>query len=84
MDHASHLGTAAFPILNSRDRADLDRVASRSLPVLAPGVGAPGYFLGFRIVQAYETAHGPGSWVQMIGLPVREALRRSGYPSLSS
>lgn len=64
--------------------AALDRVASRSQSILGSGVGAPGYFLGFRIVQAYETARGPGSWGQRIGLSVREALCRSGYPSLHS
>ena len=79
VEHEAALAAATAPLLGSHDRSDIDRVASRGESVLDPGVGAPGYFLGFRVVQAYEATHGPGSWVDLVDLPVREALRRSGY-----
>ena len=82
MHHEPHLGVAAAPLLASRERPDTDRVSSRGAHLLDGGPGAAGYFLGFRIVQAYEATHGPGSWAEIVDLPVREAVARSGYPYL--
>ena len=79
LEHVVELAAATALLLGSRERADLDRVSSRGESVLTPGVGAPGYFLGFRIVEAYVAAHGPGSWTEIVDLHVREALERSGY-----
>jgi hypothetical protein len=78
--HESDLIAAAKSRLGSRDRADLNRVASRSERLLDLGPTAGGYWLGFRIVQAYVEDHGPASWTNLLGLPVRDVLLRSGYP----
>ncbi len=77
--HEPHLAIAVARVLPSRDRAHIDAVSDRGAQILRGAPGAAGYFLGFRIVQAYEATHGPGSWVEMLDLPVREALHRSGY-----
>lgn len=37
------------------------------------------YFLGFRIIQAYEKKHGRGTWKDVYTKPVREILVESGY-----
>jgi len=78
--HEQELTTAARPYLGSRMRADLNRFASRSERLIDAGPQAAAYFLGFRIVQAYVAKHGAASWSDVIDLPVREVLSRSGYP----
>jgi len=78
--HEQQLTTAARPYLGSRSRADLNRFASRSERLIDSGPRAVAYFLGFRIVQAYVAKHGAASWTDLIDLPVREVLSRSGYP----
>jgi len=77
--HESELIGATRPYLRSRTRADLNRFASRGERVVAAGPPAVAYFLGFRIVQAYVAKHGPASWTDLIDLPVREVVSRSGY-----
>lgn len=37
------------------------------------------YFLGFRIIQAYEKKQGRGTWKDVYTKPVREVLAQSGY-----
>ncbi len=37
------------------------------------------YFLGFRIVEAYEHKHGEGSWKDVYSLPLKEFVAKSGY-----
>lgn len=81
--HEAELAAATAAVLDSRDRADLDRVSSRGESVLDEGVTAPGYFLGFRIVEAYEARDGAGSWVEILDLHVREVLAWSGYAHLT-
>ena len=78
--HEADLIAATKSRLYSRERADLNRVASRSERVLDGGPTAAGYFLGFRIIQAYVKGHGPASWTDLLRLPVRDVLIRSGYP----
>lgn len=73
------LVAAIAPRLASRERSDLDRVASRSERLLPTGPPAAGYFVGFRIVQRYVARHGASSWTQVLRRPVGEALKRSGH-----
>lgn len=70
---------ALEPLLGSRERSDLDRVASHSQQLIADGPVAAGYFVGFRIVQSYVARHGRDSWTRLASMPVREVVRRSGY-----
>lgn len=74
------LVAALEPILGSRERADLDRVASHAERLLPDGPVAAGYFVGFRIVQSYVARHGRDSWSRLVRMPVREVVRKSGYP----
>ena len=37
------------------------------------------YFLGFRIIEAYDKKNGPNSWKKIYKLPVETVLRESGY-----
>lgn len=78
--HEAELQKAANAILNSRERSDLDRVAARREVLVADGPGAAGYFLGFRVAAAFAERHGSGRWPELLRMPVREAVRASGYP----
>ncbi len=77
--HEPALVDAVRPILASRERKNLDRVASRSARLIDGTPGAAGYFIGFRIVQAYVVRHGADSWKEIYDLPVRTVVERSGY-----
>jgi hypothetical protein len=77
--HERALFDAVRPLLSSRLDEDLDFVAARSRRVLPGGPAAAGYFIGFRIVEAYVARHGPDSWTAIFDLPVGEVLARSGY-----
>lgn len=73
---------AIRPILLSSDRATVDSVAHRQKRLVPGGPTAAGYFLGFRLAQAYEAAHGRGSWKEILTLPLLTVVARSGYPLL--
>lgn len=77
--HERELPAAITPIFDSRQRADLDRIASRSEHVLPEAPGAAGYSTGLRIVQAWVARHGDDRWVDLLDLPVRRVLETSGY-----
>ncbi|HEU5050355.1 MAG TPA: DUF2268 domain-containing putative Zn-dependent protease [Gemmatimonadales bacterium] len=77
--HERELLAAVRPILASRERKDSDRVASRSDHLIEGAPGAGGYFLGFRLVQAYLEKRGKDAWREIYDLPVAEVVRRSGY-----
>jgi hypothetical protein len=77
--HERELLAAIAPTFDSRRRADLDRIASRSDRVLPNGPGAAGYFTGLRIVQAWVARHGDQRWADLLDLPVRRVLETSGY-----
>ena len=79
LEHERELFREVEPMLESRDRADVDRVASRGVSLIQGAPGAAGYFLGLRIVERYVAARGPDSWMELYDLPVRDVLRRSGY-----
>ena len=79
VSHERELAAAVHPMLASRERKDLDRVASRSERIVTGAPGAVGYFLGFRIVQAYVAKRGNDAWKEIYDLPVAEVVGRSGY-----
>ena len=80
LDHESELVAAAKPYLRSTRRDDVNRFAARNEKLLEGGPTAAGYFLGFRLVQAYVAKHGVRSWTDLLALPFGQALSRSGYP----
>ena len=77
--HERELAAAVRPILASRERKDLDFVASRGDRIIEGAPGAAGYFLGFRIVEAYVAKRGKDAWKEIYDLPVGEVVARSGY-----
>ena len=77
--HERDLIAAAKPYLGSRVKADDDRLRARNQRLLVGGPTAVGYFLGFRIIEAYAAHHGAASWIDAMDLPAREVLVRSGY-----
>lgn len=76
--HEAALFAAVRPILASRERTDGDRVAARSEQLIEGAPGAAGYFLGFRIVQAYVASRGADAWKEIYDLPAAVVLERSG------
>jgi hypothetical protein len=78
--HEGTLFAAVRPMLASRERADGDRVSARSAQLIDGAPGAAGYFLGFRIVEAYVASRGADAWKEIYDLPVALVLERSGYP----
>jgi hypothetical protein len=79
LEHEAEIFAAAQPLLFSRELKDANTLVMRGKKLLDGAPGAAGYFLGYRIVQAYVDRHGPDSWKQIYDLPVREVLARSGY-----
>jgi hypothetical protein len=74
VEHERELFDAVRGIIDSHERRDSDRIAARREHLIPGSPGAAGYFLGFRMVQAYVAAHGEGSWMGIFDLPVREVL----------
>ena len=77
--HEHELWAVATPLLSARDRRTLDRFAAVRERVLPGAPGKAGYFIGYRIVDAYVTRHGPESWRDLIDMPFTQILARSGY-----
>jgi hypothetical protein len=75
--HEGELRAAATPLLGSRRREDTDRVSSRSAHLVAGSPGADGYFLGYRLVQAYVAKRGRDSWKEIYDLPVATVVARA-------
>ncbi|MCC6242413.1 MAG: hypothetical protein IT353_06205 [Gemmatimonadaceae bacterium] len=71
---------AVQPLLRSRDQAALDSVFSRRKVLIADGPFAAGYFLGFRLTMAYVAINGPGSWKDLLTLPLSVIVARARYP----
>ncbi|MFN2566390.1 MAG: hypothetical protein ABR499_15445 [Gemmatimonadaceae bacterium] len=67
------------PQLRTRERAVIERFAAARSRPLPGGPGKIGYFLGYRIADAYVRRHGPESWRNLFALPYARALEESGY-----
>lgn len=77
--HERELWALAAPALGVRERAVTDRFAAASAHPIPGGPGKVGYFLGYRIVDAYVARHGPESWRDLFSLPLARVLAESGY-----
>jgi hypothetical protein len=77
--HEKELWAAAEPLLSSKERATLDRFRSARARVIPEGPAKVGYFLGYRIVDAYVKRHGESAWRALFDLPIAQILRDSGY-----
>lgn len=79
LEHERELWAAVRPHLASRERATADRLFSAGTRPLDGGPPKVGYFVGYRVVQAYVDRHGPESWRRLYDLPAARILRDSGY-----
>jgi hypothetical protein len=79
LEHETEAWDRALSDLESTDRQIAAPYVARSARLLPDSPGAIGYFLGYRLTEAYVRRHGPDSWRDLYELPVREVLARSGY-----
>jgi hypothetical protein len=77
--HEADLWALAEPHLYARDRPTIDRFRSARERIRPDAPGKIGYFLGYRIIDAYVQRHGPDSWQALFTMPVRKILGDSGY-----
>lgn len=73
----AELRAAAAPLLRSKRRQDVDLVSNRSEHLVPGSPGADGYFLGYRLVEAYVAKRGRDSWKEIYDLPVGTVLARA-------
>lgn len=72
--------TKLKPFLLTSNQEHALALADRGYKVFKDkGPGAIGYFLGYRICEAYIHKNGPDSWKDIFTKPVREILAGSGY-----
>jgi hypothetical protein len=79
IQHEQELWNRAKEELRSRDRDVILPYRSRSHRVRPDSPAAVGYFLGYRIVEAYEARNGKDSHYDIFELPGAVALEQSGY-----
>ena len=68
--------------LSSRDKADEQLFGDREARLFEGAPGAIGYFIGFRVIQAYVAKHGDESWVDLFDMPLKQILEQSGHGSM--
>jgi hypothetical protein len=84
LEHERELWGLAEPLLRSRDAATIQRFRAVRERVRRGAPGKIGYFLGYRIVEAYVARHGEGSWRDLYDLPYARILEESGYSPAGS
>jgi hypothetical protein len=77
--HEAELWNAARSLLDSEDKNVINDYMAASSHLEAGAPGKLGYFIGYRVVQAYVARHGRGSWKQLYGKTARQILDASGY-----
>ncbi len=80
--HERELWLVAAPRLRSRDRRDIEPFRRADTRVFPGSPTKVGYFLGYRIVDAYVKRHGPDSWQDLYRLPLARILEESGFAAL--
>lgn len=66
-----------FLLTDNADHAQA--LADRGQRIFKDGPGAIGYFLGYRICEAYIKKNGKNSWKDLFTKPVKTILQDSGY-----
>ena len=79
LDNEQAIKNKARPLLFSKKAKDVKPFKSGAGIFIAGGPSRIGYFLGFRMLQAYVDRHGPDSWRQAYQLPVQKILDESAY-----
>lgn len=79
LTHETELWEIAASELEETKRRVIRRYRAAREHLVSDGPGKVGYFIGYRIVEAYVAKHGNGSLHALIDLPVRQILEASGY-----
>jgi uncharacterized protein YjaZ len=79
IQYEQELWAQAKEQLRARERDAILPYRSRSHRVHPDSPAAVGYFLGYRIVEAYEARNGKDSYYDIFDLPVAIVLEKSGY-----
>lgn len=79
MNNESIIFTKLKPFLFTNNSEHAIALADRGQKIFKECPGAIGYFLGYRICQAYVMNNGPDSWKDLFTKPVKEILQQSGY-----
>lgn len=69
------------PFLFTNNREHALALANRGQKPFKEGPGAIGYYVGYKIVEAYVLRHGKESWKDIYNLSPAEVLKKSGYGS---
>lgn len=79
VQHEQELWTQASEQLSTRNSDAILPYRSRSARARPDAPAAVGYFLGYRIAEAYVARNGSDSYYEIFELPVAVVLERSGY-----
>ena len=79
LEHELQILNEAKKYLSSKERSDINTFLSRSDKLFNESPTAIGYFVGFRICQAYVDRHGEQSWKDLFELPLRKILVSCAY-----
>lgn len=79
LDNEKAIFSKLKPYLFTNNREHALALADRGQKPFKEGPGAIGYFVGFRICEAYVKKHGKESWKDIYSLSPREVLLKSGY-----
>jgi len=79
LDNEKAIFSKLKPYLFTNNREHALALADRGHKPFKDGPGAIGYFVGFRICEAYVKKHGKESWKDLYALSPREVLIKSGY-----
>ncbi len=70
--------------LNSTKKSDVNLFVSDGSKLFEEGPSRLGYFIGFRICQAYVAKNGKESWKDLYHLSAKNVFELSGYGQISS
>jgi hypothetical protein len=79
VEHEGEILAAVRDRLMTRDPDEIRPFRSASARPIEGGPAKIGYFVGYRIVEAYVARFGPESWLELYDLDAAEILERSGY-----
>lgn len=79
LDNEKTIFNKLKPYLFTNNREHALALADRGQKPFKEGPGAIGYFVGYRICEAYVKKHGKESWKDLYSLSPREVLLKSGY-----
>lgn len=79
LEHEGELWSRAASELSETDRDVIFQYRAARAHLIPEGPPKAGYFIGYRVVQAYLDRHGIESLPDLLVLPVGRILERSGY-----